>query len=51
METGTKLYEVFNTRTGQVYGRYESLKSASRRQDREDNKYGAVCTSYRAVYA
>ena len=37
------MWIVKNVRTGDVVGKYKSMKSAYRKADKVDSEYGAVC--------
>jgi len=39
------MYTFTNLRTGKTHS-YNSLKAAMSAKDRQDSKYGAVCTTY-----
>ena len=39
------MYTFKNTKTGKTYS-YKTIDRAMRAKDRQDNAYGAVCTTY-----
>ncbi len=43
------MYQVYDTRTGQIMGTYQTLKRATRKIDKLDLAYGAVRYSYKHI--